>query len=50
LGSALGVLVEDDDGTENGAVELLQFVGLVFRAGRVALCEIEMTLGVGQFL
>jgi hypothetical protein len=50
LRTPLPVLVERDDGPEDGAVELLELVGPVVGFLRVALCDIQMALGVGQLL
>lgn len=48
LALALGVFVKDYDGTEDGAVELFEFIRAIFGAVGGAFGEVQVALGVGD--
>jgi len=50
LGRSLRIFVPGNDWAEDGFVELLELIGLILGPKRVALGDIEMTLGVREFL
>jgi hypothetical protein len=49
LGGALLVFIESDDRNEDRPINLFEFISSVLGATRVTLCNVEMTLSVGEF-
>jgi hypothetical protein len=50
LSSPFGVFVEGNDRSEDGTIELFEFIGIIVRTSGVAFGNIEMTLSVCKFL
>ena len=44
------ILIEGDDWTENGTIELLELIGFVLCTLRVSLRNVKVTFGIGEFL